>query len=107
MVERYAREINDCKGRGETVVEWIWKECMGAWNSGQVSDDWLKVIIVPLYQERRSKSYCKDYRLIRLLSLFGKIYGMTVTDHFKRISEPFLVKNKAVFRKGRECVDLF
>lgn len=33
---------------------------MGAWESGQVPDNGMEVVIVQLYKEKGSKIYCKN-----------------------------------------------
>lgn len=39
---------------------------MEAWESIQVSDDWTKAVIVPLYEGKGSESHCKNYIEISL-----------------------------------------
>ena len=36
------------KGGGDRVVDWIWKVCNIAFESGAVSEDWRSAVIVPL-----------------------------------------------------------
>ena len=37
------------KGGGDRVVDWIWKLCNMAFESGFILDDWRSAVIVPLY----------------------------------------------------------
>ena len=38
------------KGGGDLLVDWIWKLCNTAFESGFVSEDWMSDVIVPLYK---------------------------------------------------------
>ena len=38
------------KGGGDRVVDWIWRLCNMAFESGVVPEDWRSVVIVPLYK---------------------------------------------------------
>ena len=46
--DEVTREI--IKGGGNTVVDWIWKLCNMAFESGVVPEDWRSAVIVPLYK---------------------------------------------------------
>ena len=59
------------KGGGDRVVDWIWRLCNMAFESGVVSEDWRSFT---LYKGKGEKTECKNYRGIRLLSVVGKIY---------------------------------
>ena len=54
--------------------------------SGAVSGDWRSAVIVPLYKGEGERAKCKNYRVITLLNVIGKIYS-------------------GIFRAGRGCVD--
>ena len=41
---------------------------------GQVPDDWLVGLIVPLYKNKGDRQDCHGYRGITLLSCFGKLF---------------------------------
>ena len=62
------------KGGGERVVDWIWKVCNMAFESGVASEDWRSAVIVPLYRGKGGRNKCKNYRGISFLSVVGKIY---------------------------------
>ena len=38
------------KGRGDRVVDWIWRLCNVAFESGVEPDDWRSAVLVPLYK---------------------------------------------------------
>ena len=38
------------KGGGNRVVDWIWRLCNKAFESGVVLEDWKSAMIVPLYK---------------------------------------------------------
>ena len=37
------------KGGGDRVMDWIWRLCNMAFESGVVPEDWISAVIVPLY----------------------------------------------------------
>ena len=48
--------------------------------SGVVPDDYTSALIVPLYNGKRERTECKNYRGISLLSVVGKIYVVILVD---------------------------
>ena len=38
------------KGGGKRVVDWIWRLCNMAFESGAVPEEWRSAVIVPLYK---------------------------------------------------------
>ena len=59
------------KGGGDRVVDWIWRLCNMAFESGDVSEDWRSAVVVPL---------CKGKGKISLLSVVGKLYTGTLNS---------------------------
>ena len=57
------------KGEGNKVVDWIWKVCNMAVESGVELEEWRWVVIVPLYKVKGEGTECKNYRGISLLSV--------------------------------------
>ena len=57
------------------MVDWIWRLCNIAFESGVVPEDWKSSVIVPLYKGKGERSELKSYRGISLLSVDGKIYA--------------------------------
>ena len=62
------------KGRGDRVVDWIWRLCNMAIKSGVVSEHWRSTAIVPLHKGKGERTECKNCRGISVLSVVGKIY---------------------------------
>ena len=50
------------KGGGYWVVNWIWRLCNIAFESGVVSEDWIPAVIVPLYKGKGERTECTNYR---------------------------------------------
>ena len=65
------REI--IKGGGDRVVDWSWRVCNIAFESGVVPEDWRSAVIIPLYKGKGERTEYKNYRGISL-SVVGKIY---------------------------------
>ena len=55
------------KGGGNRVVDWIWRLCNMAFESGVVPEDWRSAVIIPLYKDKGKKTELRNYRGIRLL----------------------------------------
>ena len=60
------------KGGGDVVVEWIWRLCNMAFESGIVPEEWRSAVIVSLFKSKKERTECKNYRGISLLSMVGK-----------------------------------
>ena len=60
------------KGGGNRVVDWIWRLCNIAFESGVVPEDWKSAVIIPLYKGKGEWTECSNYRGISLLSVVGK-----------------------------------
>ena len=50
------------KGGGDRVVDWIWRLCNVAFESGVVPEDWKSAMIVPLYKDKGDRMECSNYR---------------------------------------------
>ena len=55
------------KGGGNRVVDWIWKLCNMAFESGVVPEEWRYAVIVPLYKDKGERTECSNYKGISLL----------------------------------------
>ena len=44
------------KGEGDRVVDWIWRLCNMAFESGFVSEDWRSAVIVLLYKGKGERN---------------------------------------------------
>ena len=68
------------KGGGDVMVDWIWKLCNMAFESGGVPEDLRSAVIVPLHKGKGEIIKCKNYRGLSLLSMVGKIYADILVD---------------------------
>ena len=57
---------------GDVVVQWLHRIFCVAWGNGTVPADWRKAQIVPVHK-KGSRTQCKNYREISLLSVPGKV----------------------------------
>jgi len=92
------------KAGGEAVVQWLHKIVDLAWSSGNVPMDWQKAVIVPIHK-KGSKTQCKNYRGISLLSIPGKVYASVLEKRIRAITERKVLEEQGAFRRGRSCVD--
>ena len=49
------------KGGGNRVVDWIWRMCNMAFESGVVLEDWRSAVIIPLYKRKGERTECSNY----------------------------------------------
>ncbi len=49
-------------------------------NTGEVPEDWLVGLIVPIFKQKGSKTDCNNYRWITLLSCLGKLFTSTLNE---------------------------
>ena len=59
------------KSGGGMVVDWIWRLCNMDFESSSTLEDWISVVIVPLYKGKGERAECSNYRSISL-SVVGK-----------------------------------
>ena len=93
------------KGGRERVVNWIWRMCNMAFESGAVPEDQRSALIVPLYKCKGEGTHCSNYRGISLLSEVGKIYAGILVDQVHKVTEGLIDDEQEGFREGRGCVD--
>ena len=81
-------EINGevIKGRGDRVVDWIWRLCNMSFENGVVLEDWISAVIVPPCKGKGDRNECNNYRGISLLSVVGKIYVGIVIDRVRKVT---------------------
>ena len=61
------------KGGGDRVVDWIWRLCNMAFESGAVPENFRSAVIVPLCKGKGERTQCKNYRGV--LQLFSHVEG--------------------------------
>ena len=77
--------------------------CM-AWESSTVPADWRKAQIVPVHK-KGSRTQCKNYRGISLLSVPGKVYATVLDKRIRAITEEKVLEEQGAFRRKRSCID--
>ena len=58
-----------------------------------------------LYKGKGERTECKNYRVISLLSVVGKIYAGILVDRVRRMTGGLIDDEQRGFRAGRVCVD--
>ena len=66
--------------------------------------DWRRAIMFP-FHKKGSRSVCKNYRGISLLSVPGKVFGTILNDRMRSITEGKLMEEQVGFRPGRGCAE--
>jgi len=70
-----------------------------------ITEDWKRGIILPFYKEKISKSDCKNYRRITLLSVPGKAFPNILLGRVRsRLTEARLAEQSG-FTPGRSTTD--
>ena len=92
------------KGRGNRVVDWIWRVCNMTFESGVVLKDWRAAVTVSLYKDKGEKTVYVNYRGINLLSVVGKIYVGILIDKLRKVTEGLTDDEEGDFRDFR-CID--
>ena len=86
------------------VVKWLHRIISLAWENGQVPEDWLRAVIVPVHK-KGSKVKCEKYRGISLLSIPSKAYARILDERIRSVTESKVLEAQGGFRKGRSCTD--
>ena len=68
------------------MVEWIWKLCNMAFESGVVLEDWRSAGIIPLYKGKGERIECSNYRSISLLCMVGKIDARILVERIRKMT---------------------
>ena len=50
------------KGGSNRVLDWIWRLCNMAFESGGAPEDWRSALIFPLYKGKGKRTECSNYR---------------------------------------------
>ncbi len=71
-------------------------------STGEVPEDWLVLLIVPIFKQKGSKTDCNNYRGITLLSFLGHLFTSTLNEYLYTFCEnnAILKEIQADFRKG-------
>ena len=76
-------------------------------DSGEIPEDWLVGLIIPIYKNKGSKEEANNYRGITLLSCLGKLFTSILNDRLTEFCEnnAILNESQAGFRKGYSTLD--
>ena len=85
------------KGRGNRMVDWMWRLCNMAFGSGVVPGDWRSTVLE--WKE------CSNYRGISLLSVVEKIYAGILVNKVHKATEGLINNQQGDFRVRKGCVD--
>ena len=58
-----------------------------------------------LYTKKGSRTQCKNYRGISLLSVPGKVYATVLDKRIQAITEERVLEEQGAFRRQRSCID--
>ena len=54
-----------------------------AWNTGIISTDWKRGLVVPLWKAKGDRQDCNTYRGVILLSVPGKVFARIILDRVR------------------------
>lgn len=76
-------------------------------NEGQVPQEWLTGMIIPLYKGKGDRTDCNNYRGITLLSCFGKLFTALLNSRLYNFCEEneILKEMQTGFRSGYSTTD--
>ena len=76
-------------------------------DSGKIPETWLTGNIVPIYKNKGSKSDPKNYRPIKIVSCFGKLFTAILNERLQKYSSELRIisENQAGFRRGYSTMD--
>ena len=60
------------KGRGDMVVDRVWRPSNMAFESRVVPEDWRSAVILPLYKGKGERAECRNFRGMILSSMVEK-----------------------------------
>jgi hypothetical protein len=85
---------------GSILSHWIHRVINKIWESEDISEDWLRAIVVPLFK-KRDKSICDNCRGISLLSVVGKVFTKIILRRLVAVVDPKISECEAGFRNAR------
>ena len=75
-----------------------------AWGSGTVPADWRKAQIVPVHK-KGSRTQCKNYRGISLLSVPGKVYATVLDKRIRAITKGKVLEEQGAFLRKKSRIN--
>jgi hypothetical protein len=89
---------------GEKAAQWMHRVIEAVWSSGEIPEDWRKMIIILLHK-KGSREECNNARGISLLSVPGKVFTRVILNRIFRKINQIMRENQCGFRPGRGCQD--
>jgi len=93
------------KAGGTCCTEWLTNIIHKAWDTGTAHDDWKKGIILPFYKGKGSRTDCRNYRGITLLSVPGKVYAHVLLNRIKAHLHHLRCTEQSSFTPHRSTID--
>ena len=76
-------------------------------DTGELPEDWLTGLIIPIYKNKGPRDDANNYRGITLLSCLGKLFTSILNNRLTEFCEENLIikEIQAGFRKGYSTLD--
>ena len=83
------------------MIDWIWKLCNMAFESGVVPEEWRYVVDVSSYKNKGERTECKNYRGISLLNVIRKVCAR-ILNRVRRATEDLIdnERGRSQIREG-------
>ena len=88
------------KGRGDIVVDLIWRLFLMAFESGVVPENWIYVVIILFFKGKGERTEYNNYRGMSLLSGAKKIYAEILVDRIHKVTEGLIDIEQGGFKSG-------
>ena len=76
------------------------------WSKGEVPQDMRDANIVTLYKNKGDRSDCKNYRVISLLSIVGKVFTRVALKRIQVLAAKDYPESQCGFRVNRSTIDM-
>ena len=80
----------------EPAVQYLHQLFTLIWDQRTVPEDWKDGVVIPVYKGKGSRSSCKSYRPITLLSVPGKVFAMLILGRL----QPLLLAHRRPEQSG-------
>ena len=71
------------KAGGNAALVSLHEVLCSAWNTGIISTDWKRGLVVPLWKGKGDRQDCTNYRGVTLFSVPGKVFAQTILDRVR------------------------
>jgi len=93
------------KAGGGGCTRWLTRVFEGVWKSGVIPEDWKRGLILPFDKGKGSKSDCKNYRGITLLSVLGEAFANILLGRVRLWLTEARRGEQSSFTPGRSTTD--